>query len=180
MSIRGKAQFFILAIVILTLDLWSKSWAFQYIENHGVNSDLHGGEKAVEVIPGFFYFTRVYNTGGIWGIAQEGIFSKALVLLRILAVPGIIYLALRTPARERIFVTALGLFCAGAIGNLYDNLFMQNGSVRDFLDFFLIGPQGYHWPTFNIADSGIVCGVILLFADMLFTKRAPAPVKAVA
>ncbi|MBI3817796.1 MAG: signal peptidase II [Planctomycetes bacterium] len=172
MSIRGKLYFFFIVALVAGLDLFSKHWAFQYIGEYGTTTALHGDDKAVTIVPGFFYLTRVVNTGGIWGIGQEGWLSKALIVLRIVAVPGIIYFALRTPAAERVFLVALGLFCAGAIGNLYDNLFSAQGGVRDFLDFYLIGSTGYHWPTFNIADAGIDCGVALLLIHMFFGKKA--------
>lgn len=171
LTIKGKIPFLILAAAIAAADLYSKAWAFRYVAESGVTTNFHGDEKAVEVIDGFFYLTRVYNTGGIWGIAQEGVLSKVLVFVRILAVPGILYLLLRTSAKDKLFLTSLALFCAGAAGNLYDNLLSDNRGVRDFLDFFLDGRGGWHWPTFNIADSGIVCGVGLLMMDLLFSKR---------
>ncbi len=61
--------------------------------------------------------------------------------------------------------TALALILGGALGNLWDR--MIAGHVVDFLD-FNIGT--YHWPSFNVADSAIVIGAILLVADILFSK----------
>lgn len=178
MSLQGKLKYILLAALVLVLDLGSKSWAFQYVADHGSPTPLHGDSKAVTLIDGFFYLTRVYNPGGIWGIGQEGILSKALVIIRILAVPAILFMILRTPRNEVRFLMALSLFCAGAVGNLYDNLTTGGQGVRDFLDFFLVGENGYHWPTFNIADSGIVCGVGLLLLDMILPKRTNPAVAA--
>lgn len=61
---------------------------------------------------------------------------------------------------------ALGLVIGGALGNLLDRL--RHGAVTDFLDFHF---QDYHWPAFNLADSGIVLGVFLLLINDLL---APA------
>ena len=76
--------------------------------------------------------------GGIWGIAQTGKLSTALIVFRAIAIPAIVYLLLRTPASDKLLLLALTLFCAGAVGNLYDNLVFEKG-VRDFLDFYLVG-----------------------------------------
>jgi len=172
-TIRGKLPFLLLAIAVAGLDLISKAWAFEAVATRGVSSSLHGGEPAITVVPGFFYIARVWNPGGIWGIAQTGMMSSALVVFRALAIPLILYLGLRTPSRDRILMTALALFCAGAVGNLYDNLTFKEG-VRDFLDFYLIGANGYHWPTFNVADASICCGVILVLIETFFGKKVPA------
>ncbi|MCP5933988.1 signal peptidase II, partial [Klebsiella pneumoniae] len=62
-----------------------------------------------------------------------------------------------TRVQSRLQAAALGLVIGGALGNLVDRL--RHGAVTDFLDFHV---QGYHWPAFNLADSGIVLGVALL------------------
>ncbi len=59
----------------------------------------------------------------------------------------------------------LALILGGALGNLWDRL--VNGHVVDFLDFYL---GSYHWPAFNVADSAIVAGAVLLVAEILFAK----------
>ena len=65
--------------------------------------------------------------------------------------------------------TAIGLalILGGAVGNLWDRL--ATGRVVDFLDFSV---SGYHWPAFNIADSAIVVGALLLVGEILFSKSA--------
>lgn len=172
MGFRGKRIFWVLALGLAAADLLTKWAAFEAVRTQGVPSYLHGGEKAITVIPGFFYLTEVWNPGGIWGIAQEGWKSTALVVFRSVAVPGLVLLAARTPAIERRLVVALSMFCAGAIGNLYDNLIHRKG-VRDFLDFFLIGESGYHYPTFNVADACIVCAALLVALDAVLPRPTP-------
>jgi len=61
----------------------------------------------------------------------------------------------------------LSLILGGALGNLWDRLF--SGHVVDFFDFYV---GSYHWPAFNIADSAIVIGALLLVAEILFAKTA--------
>lgn len=171
MTLRGKAIFFVLALVLFVLDVGSKYVVFAAVERDGTPSSLHGGDHVIEVVPGFFYLTRVYNPGGLWGIGQTGALSTILVIFRAIAVPLLVWMAATTPASNRVVLVALGLFCAGALGNLYDNLLFPDLGVRDFLDFFFFGPEGYHYPTFNVADASIVSAACLLALDMLFRKK---------
>jgi signal peptidase II len=69
---------------------------------------------------------------------------------------------LRLPRREWLTGLALALVIGGALGNLSDRV--QLGYVVDFID---VHYRGYHWPAFNVADSAISCGVILLILDAL-------------
>ena len=85
----------------------------------------------------------------------------------------------RTPAGRRIQLLVIGLVLAGAIGNLYDNTFMPDRGVRDFLLFFYRGEGDveHRFPAFNVADSCITVGAIGL-AIMLWREPAK-PVKPV-
>jgi signal peptidase II len=66
----------------------------------------------------------------------------------------------------------LSLILGGATGNLWDR--MVSGHVVDFLDFYV---GSYHWPAFNVADSAIVIGAILLVSEIVFAKSANETVK---
>jgi signal peptidase II len=77
---------------------------------------------------------------------------------------------LRLPANEKLTAAALSLVIGGAVGNLIDRI--VNGYVVDFIDVFY---QDHHWPAFNLADSAITCGVILLLVDGLFFTSATKP-----
>ena len=68
--------------------------------------------------------------------------------------------------RHALTATALGLVIGGALGNAIDRL--RLGAVADFLDFHW---QGYHWPAFNLADSAISVGIVLLVVPGLFGAR---------
>jgi signal peptidase II len=71
--------------------------------------------------------------------------------------------------RDRASALAIGLVLGGAIGNVIDRL--RHGAVVDFLDFHL---SGYHWPAFNLADSAIVVGALLLVAESFMVKKKEA------
>lgn len=87
-----------------------------------------------------------------------------LILLTGAVTAGLLVWLVRV--QNRLQAAALGLVIGGALGNLVDRL--RHGAVTDFLNFHF---QGYHWPAFNLADSGIVLGVLLLLAGDLL---APA------
>ncbi|HET6203415.1 MAG TPA: signal peptidase II [Planctomycetota bacterium] len=166
---RGKGLFFAVAAVGVLLDLVSKSLVFDFVRQHPV----FGGER-VPVIPGFFYLERVTNPGGVFGFGQN--LSTLLAAARGLALVVILAFVRGTPRAERLQQLCLGFLFAGALGNLYDNLTNQ-GKVRDWLDFYLLGGDRGHFPTFNLADSMICVGAFLLLAQGLFGRRrlAPAP-----
>ena len=66
---------------------------------------------------------------------------------------------------------ALALILGGALGNIWDRL--RFGVVTDFIEVYLrFGHWSYHWPDFNVADSGIVCGGILLLIDALLPRKS--------
>ena len=64
-----------------------------------------------------------------------------------------------------LVASGLSLIFGGAIGNLIDRL--RFGEVVDFLDFYILN---HHWPTFNVADSGVTVGVIIFLAHIVFKK----------
>ncbi len=133
----------IIAIVIVILDLASKHLV-------QTNTSLH----AVTVVEGFFKITYVKNTGMAWSLLEgQQVF---LSLVSLAASAGMIYyLAKKKPDKPTAISVALLL--GGALGNLFDRVFL--GYVRDFLDFYIFG---YNFPVFNVADSALTIGVVLL------------------
>jgi len=134
------------------------------------------GGRLVEVTP-FFNLTLVYNTGAAFSFLSDasGWQRWFFVALALGASAWIVHL-LRRHAGQRLFSLALALVLAGAVGNVIDRLVV--GAVIDFLDFHALG---YHWPAFNVADSAITCGAVLLVWDALRPARAavegrPGPV----
>lgn len=121
--------------------------------------------RGVEVLP-FFDLVLVHNRGVTFGLlASDHPAGRWLLILLAGAISAVLLVWL-TRAQGRTQAVALGLIIGGALGNVADRL--RHGAVTDFLDFHA---QGYHWPAFNLADSGIVLGVVLL---LMVELRAPA------
>lgn len=118
-------------------------------------------------ITSFFNVFLVYNRGAAFSfLAAAGGWQRwAFTALGIAAAIFICFL-LKRHAHQKLFCTALSLIMGGAIGNVIDRLIY--GHVIDFLDFHW---HGWHWPAFNLADSGIVVGACLLVLDELRRVR---------
>lgn len=134
----------------------------------------------VTVTP-FWQHRYTQNRGAAWGVlsgAGEQFRVPFFYLVSIAAVIFIFsyYRKLRT--EQRYLQVALALVLGGAIGNAIDRVL--RGYVIDFIDWHWFDPHwlrpSLHWPTFNVADSGITVGLAMLFLDMLFAKKpAKAP-----
>jgi signal peptidase II len=124
--------------------------------------------ETIPVIPGFFNITHIHNPGGAFGfMAGQGPEVRSLLFLAMstLAALVIVFFYLRTPTGYSWLSTALLLIFGGAVGNMIDRV--RFGEVVDFLDFYA---GGYHWPAFNVADSGITVGMAILVYHLLFDK----------
>ena len=112
------------------------------------------------VIPGLFNLTLAFNPGaafGLWSNLSDPLRHLVLGLTILLALTVVFIFLRQTAARGWGPQTALAGILGGAIGNVVDRL--RYGRVVDFLDFYW---SPYHWPAFNIADSAICVGVIVL------------------
>jgi signal peptidase II len=114
--------------------------------------NTYGPPGHVPIIPGFFNLVHVGNTGAAWSLLSGR--SELLALLAAVALVSIFWFRRQLLLEQPKVQTAFGLLCGGIVGNLIDR--MAYGHVVDFLDFHF---GSYIYPTFNIADSGIVCGV---------------------
>lgn len=160
---------FALITALIGLDLWSKSSVFAWlIENkYSLTVDTHGHFRHL-ILGEWFTFMESYNNGAAFG--QLASVPHLLIGGRVLAVLFLSWMILRAPTTKRVFTAALMLVLAGASGNLWDNLFLEPrgdhpyGAVRDFIDVYFagIGEKGWHFPTFNVADSCITVGAVLL------------------
>ncbi len=124
--------------------------------------------ETIPVISGFFNITHIHNPGGAFGfMAGQGPEVRSLLFLAMstLAALIIVFFYLRTPAGYSWLSAAFLLIFGGAVGNMIDRL--RFGEVVDFLDFYA---GGYHWPAFNVADSGITVGMAILVYHLLFDK----------
>jgi len=125
---------------------------------------------SIPVIDGFFNLTYIRNTGAAFGIlagSHEAIRLPVLVVFSLVAIGFILVLLKRLPSHETGLITALAFILGGAIGNLIDRV--AYGEVIDFLDFYW---SGYHWPAFNLADSFITVGVLIIAYYLIRAKGA--------
>ena len=109
--------------------------------------------------------TLMHNTGAAFSIFA-GATPWLFVALSVLVSVGILIWMRRHPHGERLVAASLALILGGALGNAIDRA--TRGYVIDFVDFHI---QGWHYSAFNVADSAIVLGAILLGVDMLFGGR---------
>jgi len=158
--VRGKlGSFGILAGVVVLLDQATKAWVLAAFQLH----------ETLPVVPGWFHLTYVRNPGAAFGLfagRAEAFRVPFFLGITAVALVAILVVAWRAAPGRTWFLTALGLVCGGAVGNLIDRL--RWGEVVDFLDVFW---RSHHWPAFNVADAAISVGVILLVVEELFQKR---------
>jgi len=140
----------IIVLAILSFDQLTK---FIITRNLALN-------QSIPVIKGIFHLTLVRNRGAAFGILKNQI--PFLIFTAIFAII-LLYLAIRKNKHKKIYSIALSMILAGAIGNLIDRVFF--GYVIDFLDLRI-------WPVFNLADSAITIGAILLGWSTCFQKSA--------
>ena len=156
------SRWFALAAAVILLDQVTK-WAV--LENF-----VYGERRE---ITGFFNLVLVYNKGAAFSMfaSADGWQTPLLILFAIVAAGIVSYLIMRN-REKRVLCLGLALILGGALGNLIDRL--RFGHVVDFLDFHAMG---WHWPAFNVADSGITVGALLLILDgfVHHEKRASAP-----
>ena len=144
----------IAALGILILDQASKWWVLEVF-------DLPA-KVSVPVLP-MLNLTMVWNRGITFGLLSSDS-TLAATLLAALALGVVVALGLWLRRAERLPVAlALGAVSGGAVGNVIDRL--RFGAVFDFIDFYV---GDWHWPAFNLADSAIFVGVVLLLFDSLF------------
>lgn len=139
---------------LFILDILTKQWAAISQVN-------------IEIIPSFFFLSYSRNTGAAWSILAGNQAILAIISLGVGVGFGYYYLK---NYKKFSFYNHLGisLFLSGTWGNFIDRAFFPEG-VIDFLSFRF---GSYIFPTFNVADSALTIGVIILFVTSLFEKRA--------
>jgi signal peptidase II len=117
----------------------------------------------VIAVTSFFNLVHVHNTGAAFSLfADQPGWQRGFFVAVALIASGVILYLLRKTAGRRMFSAALALILGGAIGNVYDRI--AYGHVIDFLDVVI---AGWHWPAFNVADSAITVGAVMLIFDGL-------------
>jgi signal peptidase II len=151
---RAATTLFVTAFVAYGLDRVTKIWA---------EATLPG--NAIDVIPGVLTLRFTQNSGGAFSIGQ----SAPWFFVGVTAIVVVVILATAWRHTSRFVGAAIGLVLGGALGNLTDRAFRDSGfrgRVVDFVDLHV-------WPVFNLADSAIVVGAILL-ALVGFRERRPS------
>ena len=140
----------VMIAVVFAIDQWTKQLAIDGLSNP---------HRVIEVTP-FMNFLLAWNSGVSFGLFQG---QAPWVMIGATAAITIGFLIWMWRTRDRLLGIALALVIGGAVGNLVDRL--RHGAVTDFIDMHV---AGYHWPVFNIADSAITIGAVLLLIDSLF------------
>jgi signal peptidase II len=157
---KQRIPYFLLIIFLLIADQVTKALIARNII---LNSSK-------QVIPGFFQLVHIRNRGAIFGFfSQSGnrYVFLFLTLASLAALGLVVYYFFKASPEEKWLKVSLSLIIAGALGNFMGRVF--KGYVIDFLD---VSVKGWHWPSFNVADSCISIGAVLLILIFLF-KRSP-------
>lgn len=146
-----------IAILWFAVDQSTKWWILNYVMN----------PPRVIPVTGFFNLVLGRNTGVIFGLFGE---ARPSVLVAIAIGVVLVLVVWMSRAENRLTASALGLIAGGAIGNVLDRL--RHGGVTDFLEFYI---GQWHWPSFNMADVGIVCGAGLLLLESFLSGKQREP-----
>lgn len=125
--------------------------------------------QEISVIPGLFQLSHWENTGAAFSMFADSSSpwrTAGLITFSVVACGVVCYLLWKRGNTLDLIAISLCLILGGALGNLWDRL--KQGTVTDFLDFYI---GDHHWPPFNIADSAIVVGAVLLMLKILLAPR---------
>jgi len=164
-SARGPGiglRFWVTLFAVLGADQASKAWIV-----HHIPPNTYFDPPPIPVVPGFFYFVNVSNSGAAWGLFASH--TILLALLGVAALSAIFIFRRQLELGKPLLQYTFGMLCGGIIGNLLDREI--HGQVVDFWDFHFFGENGYRFPAFNVADSFITIGVAIYlcysFRDIL-------------
>ena len=153
----------VLAVLVGVLDQVTKQL---------VLANLHRGEMIP--VTGFFDLVLVYNTGAAFSfLAEHSGWQRWFFTVLALAISAWLLALMHHHRHEKLLPAAFALIIGGALGNVYDRI--VHGAVVDFLHFH---SAGWSWPAFNLADSAITVGVVMMLWGQLFgpsTGDQPRP-----
>lgn len=141
----------IFTVIFLVIDIVSKL----------LISNLMYVGQSFQIVKSFFNITYVKNTGAAWSILSGR--TWLLILVSLVIISFIIFYIFKNKPKSKLEKISYSMVLGGAIGNLLDRIIY--GYVVDFLDFNIFG---YDYPIFNLADSFILVGVIIL---VIYTWR---------
>ncbi|WP_059170070.1 signal peptidase II [Bacillus sp. FJAT-27445] len=146
--------YYLIAALIIVLDQFTK-WLIVKNMNLG---------DSIQIIEDFLYITSHRNRGAAWGILQGQMWF--FYVITIIVIIGIVYYIRKAARGNALLGVSLGLMLGGAIGNFIDRVYRQE--VVDFIHTFIFS---YNFPVFNIADSALVVGVVLMMIQMIKEDR---------
>ncbi len=159
------ALFFLLAVVFALLDRLTKLLAIHF---------LRGNPDGMIIIHDWLKLTYAENKGIAFGVKLLPPWGLLLLTLAISA--GVVWYVWKSQNRSPLFLTAFALILGGGVGNLIDRVML--GHVVDFIYFdlyqgMLFGHYVWLWPIFNVADSCITIGALMLalFSDKMFNPQ---------
>jgi signal peptidase II len=157
-AVRGRALLALVVVaLVVALDVATKLWVVR-------NMVLH---ESISVLGDVVRLTYTHNPGAAFGI-NIGEHSRIFFLVLSIVALGVLTMIYRaTPTSDRLRLLAVALVGAGAIGNIIDRLRYERGVV-DFLD---IGIGAQRWWIFNVADSAVTVGAVLLLISYLLEER---------
>ena len=151
---KFNASLFLLFLFLVILDQITKALVINFF-------DLY---ESVPLLP-IVKLTFVVNYGFAFGLLNNPSLNQIVVSIVILLIISyFLYLLIKT--QDKVFQFTLTLILSGALGNFLDRIF--RGFVIDFIDIYI---GGYHWPAFNIADSCITIGFVVLMINILFLNK---------
>ena len=150
-----------IAGVVFVSDQLTKYFASDYLVRHG----------EVNLGP-FLNLVLVHNTGAAFGFlsSASGWQNGLFMFVALVACAFLLWMLSRLNRQEMLLAVALMLILGGALGNLLDRVIF--GYVIDFID---VHYHHWHWPAFNVADSAITVGAILLILDTVWLARGRHP-----
>lgn len=175
----SHAIFFLMASVLVVLDQITKIWSQKQFLIHSSENSIHSyfsqsqqllklGEESKNFLE--FSLTYVRNTGAAWGFLgnmPENIRPYFFWILSLVAMVVILWFFLKTPRQDRVTRLGMALIFSGAMGNFIDRVYLHY--VIDWLHFrWKIFGWSYDFPVFNVADSCVTVGAILLFIEALY------------
>jgi signal peptidase II len=176
---KGWPLFAVVAIVAAAIDLVSKEAMFRSL-------GMPGAAPGIVLVPRILVLETNLNEGALFGMGQG--MGLVFAAISVMAIAGIIALVSRPATRsDPWLLVALGLIVGGIVGNLYDRVGLpglrwhaplaREGqpvlAVRDWIHFML--PGVIDWPIFNLADSWLVIGAVMLVATSFLSASPAAP-----